>query len=173
MKKGLRISFFLLFLGISTYIFFSYFLSFLKENFFQEKVCPLDVKVCLDGTLVSRVFPECNFAPCLKEDLIELNNLRAHQIIESPLVLQGRARGYWFFEADFPVKLLDANGNLMAMAVASAQAGWMTEEFVPFEVKLEFDVPDKKRGEIVFEKDNPSGLAEHADELRVPVRFKN
>jgi hypothetical protein len=89
------------------------------------------------------------------------------------LVLQGRARGYWFFEADFPVKLLDANGNLMAMAIASAQADWMTEEFVPFEVKLEFDVRDKKRGEIVFEKDNPSGLAEYADELRVPVRFEN
>jgi hypothetical protein len=48
---------------------------------------------------------------------------------------------------------------------------WMTEEFVPFEAVVEFDDPAVEKGILVFEKDNPSGLPENADEFRIPVFF--
>lgn len=104
-----------------------------------------------------------------KENLIKVENVHANQIISSPLIIKGEARGYWFFEASFPVKLYDESGNLLATAIAQAKSEWMTEDFVPFEAILNFSSPEKQKGVLVLEKDNPSGLPQNADELRIPV----
>jgi hypothetical protein len=106
-----------------------------------------------------------------KVDLIMVDNPRPNQKISSPLTLSGQARGYWFFEASFPMRLYDSGGNLLATAIAQAQGEWMTENFVPFKTELVFDVPMEGDGVLVFEKDNPSGLPEHDDELIVPIKF--
>jgi len=111
------------------------------------------------------------YAASDKADLIKVESPEPNQIITSPLVIKGEARGYWFFEASFPVKLLDDKENLIALETATAQSEWMTEDFVPFEAVVEFDSPVAERGILVFEKDNPSGLPENADELRIPVSF--
>ena len=108
-----------------------------------------------------------------KADLIRVTSLRSNQLISSPLLLEGEARGNWFFEASFPVRLFDGNGKEIAIAIAQAQGEWMTEEFVPFQATLEFTIPDTDTGTLIFEKDNPSGLPEHADALRMPVVFQN
>jgi hypothetical protein len=107
-----------------------------------------------------------------KMDLIQLEMPRPNQVITSPLTIKGQARGTWFFEGDFPVKLLDENGEVIARHYLTAQGEWMTEDFVQFSGELEFTVPDSEHGTLVLEKDNPSGLPEHADELTVPVRFQ-
>ncbi|OGZ60573.1 MAG: hypothetical protein A2919_01695 [Candidatus Spechtbacteria bacterium RIFCSPLOWO2_01_FULL_43_12] len=106
-----------------------------------------------------------------KMDLIRIDNPRPNQEIKSPLIVSGEARGYWFFEASFPVRLYDANGNEIALAIAQAQGDWMTEDFVPYEAVLEFNTPATSTGVLVLEKDNPSGLPENADELVVPISF--
>jgi hypothetical protein len=108
-----------------------------------------------------------------KMDLISSYNPRPNQEIFSPLFINGQARGYWFFEASFPVKLLDGNGNEIAFTIAQAQDEWMTEDFVPFEAVLEFEKPDTENGVLVFQKDNPSGLLENSDELIVPIKFSD
>lgn len=107
-----------------------------------------------------------------KTDLIQVTNPRPNQVISSPLLVTGKARGNWYFEASFPIKLLDANGKELAITPAEAQSEWMTTDFVPFRVELKFDTPATAVGILVLEKDNPSGLPEHADELRIPIRFK-
>ncbi|MCK9377857.1 MAG: Gmad2 immunoglobulin-like domain-containing protein, partial [Syntrophobacterales bacterium] len=54
--------------------------------------------------------------------------------------MAGKARGAWFFEATFPVRLLDGNGREIADWVpAHAKADWMTDAWVPFETTLAFD----------------------------------
>ena len=108
-----------------------------------------------------------------KLDLIRVSKPRPNELIKSPLEIVGEARGYWFFEADFPVKLLDADGKELGRGIAKTFSEWMTENFVPFEAKLEFQKSATKKGTLILEKDNPSGLSEHADELRIPVRFSN
>jgi hypothetical protein len=108
-----------------------------------------------------------------KSDLIRINTPRPNYSIASPLLIEGEARGYWFFEATFPIKLLDGDGNVIAQHYAQAQDEWMTEDFVPFTAELNFISPDTKKGTLVLEKDNPSGLPEHADELRIPVSFQH
>jgi hypothetical protein len=81
------------------------------------------------------------------------------------------ARGYWFFEASFPIELLDADKNKIAGGIAEAKSDWMTENFVPFEAKLEFQKPVSKNGFLILKKDNPSGMMEKEDQLIVPVKF--
>jgi hypothetical protein len=107
-----------------------------------------------------------------KADLIKISNPRPNQIIESPLLVKGEVRGFWYFEADFPVKLFDDNDFLLGIIPAQALGDWMTEDFVPFNTTFPFAVPSTKKGRLILEKDNPSGLPEHADELIVPVYFK-
>jgi len=107
-----------------------------------------------------------------KSDLIKIDNPRPNQIIESPLFVKGEARGNWYFEASFPAKLFDDNGFLLGITIAQALGNWMTEDFVPFNVILPFAVPSTSKGRLILEKDNPSGLPEYANELRIPVYFK-
>jgi hypothetical protein len=105
-------------------------------------------------------------------DLIELRTPLPGAILLSPLTLEGRARGSWFFEASFPVYLLDADGDTIAVMPAQAEGEWMTQAFVPFKATLTFTPPASPTGTLILAKDNPSGLPEHAAELRVPIRFR-
>ncbi len=107
-----------------------------------------------------------------KLDLIQASTPRPGDEITSPLVIEGEARGFWFFEASFPARLLDGNGKEISVAVMQAQDEWMTENFVPFRGTLTFPTPSTEKGILVLEKENPSGLPEHADDLRIPIRFK-
>jgi glucose/arabinose dehydrogenase len=104
-------------------------------------------------------------------DMVRLRTPAPNAVVSSPLSVQGEARGNWFFEASFPVKLLDGNGREIAVRPAQAEGEWMTTSFVPFAVSLEFDTPDTATGTLVLKKDNPSGLPEYDAEVRVPVRF--
>ena len=106
-----------------------------------------------------------------KSDLIRVSNPRPNQIIKSPLIVDGEARGFWFFKASFPVKILNERGEVVVQGLAQAQGDWMTENFVQFRAELIFPAPSTEKGNLVLEKDNPSGLPEHADELRIPIRF--
>lgn len=117
----------------------------------------------------------------LKPDLITVVSPRIEDTVKSPLVIRGKARGYWFFEATFPIVLTDWDGRIIAEHYAQAQGEWMTTEFVPFRSILEFENPVfpgadenhfSRRGYLILKKDNPSGLPEHDDALEIPIRFK-
>lgn len=97
---------------------------------------------------------------------------KSGDVVASPLVVSGEARGTWYFEASFPVKLLDANGKELVAVPAQAQGDWMTENFVPFIATLIFETPTTETGTLILKKDNPSGLPEHDAEVRVSVKFK-
>ncbi len=107
-----------------------------------------------------------------KLNLIKIDNPRPNQIITSPLTITGQARGTWYFEASFPVVLMDDNDNVLVQHYAQAQDEWMTEDFVPFTSELQFEKPTTANGKLILKKDNPSGLPENDDELIVPVRFE-
>ena len=109
-----------------------------------------------------------------KKDLIRLESLHDGDKISSPLEIKGEARGVWFFEASFPVVLTDWDGKIIAEGIAQAEDDWMTEDFVPFIVDLEFeaDTGVSDRGALIFRKDNPSGLPENDDALEITVFFE-
>lgn len=117
--------------------------------------------------------PDLNNTPELQhQDLIRLTSPKPNEVVKSPLTLKGEARGYWYFEASFPARIYDANGKELGAMPVHALSDWMTKDFVPFSASLEFKTPTTETGLLVLEKDNPSGLPENEDELRVPVRFQ-
>lgn len=106
-----------------------------------------------------------------KIDLIQVESPRPNTEISSPVIIRGKARGTWFFEASFPIKLVDDQGKVVGNAIATAQGEWMTEDFVPFSTSMTFTTPESKKGKLILEKDNPSGLAENDDFLEIPISF--
>ena len=110
--------------------------------------------------------------PASKDDLIVVNTPLPNTEIESPLLIQGKARGNWYFEASFPVSLYDEAGNQLGIMPVQADGEWMTTDYVPFSEQFTFATSTTSTGTLVFKKDNASGLPEHDNELRIPVRFK-
>ncbi|OHA91266.1 MAG: hypothetical protein A2758_02260 [Candidatus Zambryskibacteria bacterium RIFCSPHIGHO2_01_FULL_49_18] len=107
----------------------------------------------------------------IKASLIRVASPLPGAIVSSPLIVTGEARGNWFFEATFPIRIEDENGIVLGNHYAEAQGDWMTTNFVPFVGFLTFSTSTTATGNLVLEKDNPSGLPENAAEVRVPVRF--
>ncbi|MFW5744447.1 MAG: Gmad2 immunoglobulin-like domain-containing protein [Spirochaetota bacterium] len=104
---------------------------------------------------------------------------RPGDVVESPLVVRGEARGTWYFEADFPVVLVDWDGLIIAEGAARAEQDWMTEDFVPFRAELSFESPYEKRdpdfmqrGTLILQRANPSGLPENDAAVEVPLRYR-
>lgn len=154
--------------------------------------CTMDAMVCADGSTVGRSGPNCEFAcpPApevpddiaahieSKSDRITLTGPAPGAVVINPFTISGQARGLWYSEASFPVFLTNWDGLIISQTVATAQSGWMTEEFVPFVAELDFVNPYKvgdpdfmKRGTLILKKDNPSGLPENDDALEIPVQF--
>lgn len=102
---------------------------------------------------------------------IQVTAPHADTLVSSPLTVTGQAKGTWYFEASFPVRLLDGNGNEIAITPAQAQGDWMTEDFVPFVATLSFAKPTTPTGTLILENDNPSGDPARAMQIAIPVRF--
>jgi len=116
-------------------------------------------------------FPSESQSPDPHIDLIRVTRPEADSLVTSPLVVEGDARGQWFFEASFPVILTDDKGSELAHTPAQALDDWMTNDFVPFRAQLEFASSSSPTGFLILKKDNPSGLPEKEDQIKIPIRF--
>lgn len=116
--------------------------------------------------------PPVSGGPVGIPDLIVIESPLPDQVIKSPVTVRGRARGSWFFEASFPVSIVDASGEELARVPVMTAEEWMTTDFVEFSGQVTFKEPFTDIGKIVFEKDNPSGLPEHDRKFEMPVRFQ-
>lgn len=112
-----------------------------------------------------------NTPPPAPQSMVNVYFPFPNELVTSPLTVAGEARGNWYFEATFPVKLYDANSNLLAEGYAEAMSDWMTTDYVSFTANLTFVTPSTSTGTLVLEKDNPSGLPENADSVSIPVSF--
>jgi len=132
--------------------------------FWQRQAGPADG----NGSPVPTVTPLADDMVVLYEPLPEQGG------ITSPLVVRGKARGTWFFEASFPVTLTDWDGRIIAQVPAQAKGDWMTTDFVEFEATLTFtaDTTVSSRGALILQKDNPSGLPEYDDAREITVFFR-
>ena len=108
-------------------------------------------------------------AEAARADLICVRSPQPNEEVSSPLVVEGLARGCWFFEGDFPVTLLDDKGNVLTRSFAGALSEWMTDDLVPFRAQLEFTADAGTGVVLILHKDNPAGLPEHDDRLSLPL----
>lgn len=164
---------------------------FLFDYFWQssKNIVAIDFESCSKNNPVMESYPrQCidsagnHFVEDVQNNLEKINLIQIfepfpNQKIKSPLVIKGEARGYWFFEASFPIVLVDWDGKIIAEGHATAQKEWMTKDMVPFEAKINFEKPEmigdfSKKGSVILKKDNPSGLSENDDAFEIPIVFE-
>ncbi|MBI5139741.1 Gmad2 immunoglobulin-like domain-containing protein [Candidatus Nomurabacteria bacterium] len=122
-----------------------------------------------DGRTYAEEIPEKITYINSSADLIEVDLPFPGAVTGKSFSVTGRARGYWFFEASFPLELLDQNGKTIARGFTQAEGEWMTENFVPF--KGDIKAPESYIGKatLVLHKDNASGLPEHDASISFPI----
>jgi len=104
---------------------------------------------------------------------IVVNNIKDNQVVSNPIKIVGKARGNWFFEASFPIQLVDADGNILASTAAKAESDWMTTDFVNFNAELTYTkATSTRRALLVLNKDNPSGNPDFDQSIFIPVILK-
>ncbi|MFZ5391332.1 MAG: Gmad2 immunoglobulin-like domain-containing protein [Patescibacteria group bacterium] len=149
-----------------------------------KKICYLILLLILAGLVWLVFYKTTNNSPQTSTNFSQYINSSAQDIeiftppinstITSPLVITGQAKGYWFFEASFPIKIMDSQGNQLGQTIAKAQSDWMTENWVPFKAELDFEINKSVNQNIwlIFNKDNPSGEPQFDASLHYPVLKK-
>jgi len=139
---------------------------------------PEDSWICQNGQWVKHGNPSspmptsgCGTSQSTQEPDIIVTSPQSNQIITSPLSIEGKAKGSWYFEAVAPVRLLDDKGNVLASGQIQTQGDWMTSDYVPFKAELTFSYNATTSGTLLFHNDNPSGLPENDKEFNVSVQL--
>ena len=122
-----------------------------------------------EESLEKKILPKTNSNQTEKADLIVVDSPQPNTTVKNTFTISGRARGTWYFEAVFPIVVLDSSGKEIGNAQARATDDWMTENFVPFTAELKLTSPYSGKATLVLKKDNPSGEAERDDALKVPI----
>ena len=132
-----------------------------------------------DGRTFAEEIPEQITYDRASADMIVLDNPFPGAVTGKGFMVFGKARGNWYFEATFPITVLDKDGKTLAETFATAQGdpatgevNWMTEEFVNF--KGEVKVPESYIGPatLILKKDNPSGLSENDASISLPITIE-
>jgi hypothetical protein len=100
---------------------------------------------------------------------VQLDAPQAGARVTSPLAVTGTAPAGWYFENQFPVSLIDAQGNTIAQAPATPRVNW-TENAHPkqFDASLTFSVTTETPATLVLQEDMPQeGVPPR--ELRIPI----
>ena len=88
--------------------------------------------------------------------------------VPETFTVTGKAPGPWYFEASFPIKVVDASNNFIGQGVAQAQGDWMVEGDVSF-IAAVTTSGYTGSATLVLMRDNPSGMPENDDSISIPV----
>lgn len=109
-----------------------------------------------------------------KQDLIVVDTPLPMQTVGNKFEVIGKARGFWFFEAEISGRVLDQNKKTIANFSIMTEDEWMTEEFVGFNKIIDLGtttLPQKGFLEII--KNNPSDMRDKDDSLVIPISFSS
>ncbi|MFZ2523190.1 MAG: Gmad2 immunoglobulin-like domain-containing protein [Minisyncoccia bacterium] len=164
---------------------------YLRSDLESQNVVPdiMNFEDCvMAGNIVMESYPrQCRtqdgrtFAEEIKKNITYVNSSSNDIQVDLPFPgavtgknfsIIGKARGTWYFEASFPVEVLDKDGKILFVAPAQAQSDWMTENFVNF--KIDIVIPEQYigPGTIVLKKDNPSGDSSKDASISIPITIE-
>ena len=108
-----------------------------------------------------------------EESSMQISYPKENQEVTSPIKISGKAQGNWFFEAIFPIKLVDSGGNIISTGQAQAIGDWATSSFVDFSSEITYDnATSTGRAVLIFKNDNPSGDPARDKYFYLPVILK-
>ncbi len=115
-------------------------------------------------------------APAPQPEVV-VDNPKPNTILPNRVVINGKAKNDWFFEANIICKIVDDLGRQIAKTGCQATSDWMKPGYVTFEGTLFIrgstsTTPLTPKGTLIIENDNPSGDPARVKQFKVPVRFK-
>ncbi|RYZ21377.1 MAG: hypothetical protein EOO16_13275 [Chitinophagaceae bacterium] len=116
------------------------------------------------------VTPQQQLAPAGLPDTLMVRLERGDELRPGQVIV-GKARGFFFHEAQFTLRLFDSSGRQLAAAPATAEGEWMTTNWVTFMGSLRWK-NYSGAGTLVYEKANPSGDAERDRQFAIPLRLE-
>lgn len=121
-----------------------------------RKLCALALIAALAAcTPPSAPEPEAPAAAESIGDLAIVDSPTAGARVTSPLTITGTAPGNWFFENQFPVRLVDAQGATLAEGPATPRVSWTDPGDKQFDAALTFSVTQDTPATLVLEEDMP------------------
>ena len=112
--------------------------------------------------------PVATATPTLAERVV-VTSPKQNAVVGQTFVVSGQAPGPWYFEASFPIKIVDKDNNFIGQGIAQAQGEWMTVEQVTFTATVTLDGPYSGPATVVLLRDNPSGLPQYDDSVSIPI----
>lgn len=106
-------------------------------------------------------------------DRVVVDAPKSGQTVFQSFTVTGKAPGPWYFEASFPIKVVDPQGNTIAQGPATALSDWMTTEDVAFKADLKLTNNYSGPATLVLMKDNPSGMPENDDSISIPITIQD
>lgn len=100
------------------------------------------------------VVPSLSYVNADEDDIVVAS---VEAVSPTMLHVEGEARGPWYFEASFPIEVLDVNSMVIGTGFATADGDWMTTDFVPFTADITLSAPYTGAAVMILKKDNPSG----------------
>lgn len=100
-------------------------------------------------------------------------NLKANQIIQSPLNIIVNSEGKWGgFEGELgTAELIDETGKQLGLCILSTKENWMVKGPVIYNCDLKFAAHSAGSGKIVIKNNNPTGMAEHDKSFEIPIEY--
>lgn len=105
------------------------------------------------------------------DDLIRVFRPQPNELITDKLIIEGEAKGNWFFEATAPFYILSSDFATITSGFIEAKGDYMTEKPVPFYKEVSF-IPNVEKGYLLLKNDNPSGLEENDIYYLIPLKFQ-
>lgn len=102
-------------------------------------------------------------------DRIVVDSPKPGEAVGTTFTVVGKARGGWYFEASFPLRVLSGAGSLLKEMPVQADGEWMTTEFVPFSETVTLPPTYKGPATLILHNDNASGLPENDASISIPI----
>ncbi|MDX9739004.1 MAG: GerMN domain-containing protein [Candidatus Dojkabacteria bacterium] len=137
-----------------------------------------DPDLCCEYELCTKLTSICEdkaqvlYSKSEKGVKLYINDIKENDTVQVGSTLSGSIKGGWFFEGEFPVRVLNEDMEILDTLLAKATEDWMTEEDVSFELKLDIDIHESSKVILRFERSNPSGLVENDDYIDFPVMLE-
>lgn len=113
--------------------------------------------------------PPVSTTPKPLRERVVVTSPKANSTVGNIFVVSGSAPGPWYFEASFPIKIVDKDNNFLGQGIAQAQGEWMTTDQVTFTATVTLPGGYSGPATVVLMRDNPSGMPENDDSVSIPV----
>ncbi|MDQ3536708.1 MAG: Gmad2 immunoglobulin-like domain-containing protein, partial [Bacteroidota bacterium] len=105
--------------------------------------------------------------------IIQVTSPQPYQQIASPITIMGEAAKAWFNKSEFPVILTDAEYQIMARGNAKSIGKSTNQDFILFELSLDYKNPLHDNGYIILRRANTSGKPEQDRSIIIPITFSS